>query len=165
MVRALCSSAMKLYVCYGTSARRARAATPAATPTHALREAGHDPEVVKAYGLAILPDALANRTVRPAGREAADGQVDRARPRARRRHRGLRLQADRGVGAGEPRRPVTHFICETCGVQFSASEAPPASCPVCEDERQYVARERPALDDARRAARRPREPDRAPRAS
>ena len=33
---------------------------------------------------------------------------------------------------------MTHFICETCGVQFSASEAPPAGCPVCEDERQYV---------------------------
>ena len=33
---------------------------------------------------------------------------------------------------------MTHFICETCGVQFSASEAPPVGCPVCEDERQYV---------------------------
>ncbi len=33
---------------------------------------------------------------------------------------------------------MTHFICATCGVQFSASEAPPASCPVCADERQYV---------------------------
>ena len=33
---------------------------------------------------------------------------------------------------------MTHFVCEACGTQFSASEAPPASCPVCEDERQYV---------------------------
>jgi glyoxylase-like metal-dependent hydrolase (beta-lactamase superfamily II) len=33
---------------------------------------------------------------------------------------------------------MTHFVCVTCGVQFAASEAPPASCPVCEDERQYV---------------------------
>ena len=33
---------------------------------------------------------------------------------------------------------MTHFVCETCGVQFAASEAPPASCPICEDERQYV---------------------------
>jgi glyoxylase-like metal-dependent hydrolase (beta-lactamase superfamily II) len=33
---------------------------------------------------------------------------------------------------------MTHFICATCGVQFAASEAPPLSCPVCEDERQYV---------------------------
>jgi glyoxylase-like metal-dependent hydrolase (beta-lactamase superfamily II) len=33
---------------------------------------------------------------------------------------------------------VTHFVCVTCGTQFAASEAPPASCPICEDERQYV---------------------------
>jgi len=31
------------------------------------------------------------------------------------------------------------FLCETCGTQFADSgEQPPASCPVCEDERQYV---------------------------
>ena len=30
------------------------------------------------------------------------------------------------------------FICRTCGVQYAPSEAPPASCPICEDERQYV---------------------------
>ncbi len=30
------------------------------------------------------------------------------------------------------------FICETCGTQFAASEQPPARCPICEDERQYV---------------------------
>jgi len=30
------------------------------------------------------------------------------------------------------------FICETCGTQFAESAAPPPSCPVCEDERQYV---------------------------
>ena len=29
-------------------------------------------------------------------------------------------------------------ICETCGTQFAESAAPPAHCPVCEDERQYV---------------------------
>jgi glyoxylase-like metal-dependent hydrolase (beta-lactamase superfamily II) len=33
---------------------------------------------------------------------------------------------------------MTHFVCVTCGVQFAASEAPPAGCPICEDERQYV---------------------------
>ena len=33
---------------------------------------------------------------------------------------------------------MTHFVCETCGVQFAASEAPPESCPICDDERQYV---------------------------
>src|SRR4051794_20379266 len=30
------------------------------------------------------------------------------------------------------------FICRTCGVQYAPSEQPPASCPICEDERQYV---------------------------
>ncbi|MBI3665389.1 MAG: MBL fold metallo-hydrolase [Acidobacteria bacterium] len=29
-------------------------------------------------------------------------------------------------------------ICVTCGVQFAPSDAPPAHCPVCEDDRQYV---------------------------
>ena len=32
----------------------------------------------------------------------------------------------------------TNYICVTCGIQFAASEAPPTSCPICEDERQYV---------------------------
>lgn len=30
------------------------------------------------------------------------------------------------------------FICTTCGVGHAPSEAPPAHCPICEDERQYV---------------------------
>lgn len=30
------------------------------------------------------------------------------------------------------------YICTTCGVQQPPSPAPPAHCPICEDERQYV---------------------------
>jgi hypothetical protein len=30
------------------------------------------------------------------------------------------------------------FICSTCGTQYAPSDKPPASCPICEDERQYV---------------------------
>jgi glyoxylase-like metal-dependent hydrolase (beta-lactamase superfamily II) len=30
------------------------------------------------------------------------------------------------------------WICEQCGAQFPESGDPPASCPICEDERQYV---------------------------
>jgi hypothetical protein len=30
------------------------------------------------------------------------------------------------------------YICETCGTQFAPSDAPPATCPICEDDRQYV---------------------------
>jgi glyoxylase-like metal-dependent hydrolase (beta-lactamase superfamily II) len=33
---------------------------------------------------------------------------------------------------------VPHFICVTCGTQFAESAEPPPSCPICEDERQYV---------------------------
>jgi len=30
------------------------------------------------------------------------------------------------------------WTCETCGAQFPASERSPVSCPICEDERQFV---------------------------
>ncbi len=33
---------------------------------------------------------------------------------------------------------MTNYICSTCGVQFADSETPPESCPICEDERQYI---------------------------
>ena len=33
---------------------------------------------------------------------------------------------------------MQHFVCATCGVQFAASQEPPAECPICEDPRQYV---------------------------
>jgi hypothetical protein len=32
----------------------------------------------------------------------------------------------------------TPYICVTCGVQFGPGDGPPRSCPICEDERQYV---------------------------
>jgi len=33
---------------------------------------------------------------------------------------------------------MTHFICTTCGTQYPASAEPPAHCPICEDDRQYI---------------------------
>jgi glyoxylase-like metal-dependent hydrolase (beta-lactamase superfamily II) len=33
---------------------------------------------------------------------------------------------------------MTHFVCTACGTQFAAAAEPPAHCPICEDERQYV---------------------------
>jgi glyoxylase-like metal-dependent hydrolase (beta-lactamase superfamily II) len=33
---------------------------------------------------------------------------------------------------------MSKFICSTCGTQFAETEQPPARCPICEDERQYV---------------------------
>lgn len=33
---------------------------------------------------------------------------------------------------------MEYYICITCGTQFPASAQPPAHCPICEDERQYI---------------------------
>jgi hypothetical protein len=33
---------------------------------------------------------------------------------------------------------MTSYLCATCGTQFAPSLGPPAHCPICEDERQYV---------------------------
>lgn len=33
---------------------------------------------------------------------------------------------------------MPNFICTACGTQHALSEHPPSSCPICEDERQYV---------------------------
>src|SRR5947207_1246142 len=47
--------AMKLYVCWGTFPTPRPGGHPCANAYHALKKAGHDPEVIKSYGLAILP--------------------------------------------------------------------------------------------------------------
>jgi hypothetical protein len=58
---------MKLYVCWGTFPMPVRpGGHPCGNAYRALREAGHDPEVVKSYGLVILPDPIFNRS---AGRQ------------------------------------------------------------------------------------------------
>jgi hypothetical protein len=52
---------MKLYVCWGTFTAAPRpGGHPCGRAYHALKDAGHDPEVVKAYGWAVLPKALNN---------------------------------------------------------------------------------------------------------
>jgi glyoxylase-like metal-dependent hydrolase (beta-lactamase superfamily II) len=33
---------------------------------------------------------------------------------------------------------MKHFICATCGTEFTASAEPPPCCPICDDARQYV---------------------------
>ena len=53
---------MKLYVCWNTSPRFLAGKHPCGIAYHALRNYGHDPEVVKARGARILPDAIFNRT-------------------------------------------------------------------------------------------------------
>ena len=59
---------MKLYICWGTFPSPRPGGHPCRNAHHALRDAGHDPEVVKSYGLTILPDAVFNQT---AGRKRA----------------------------------------------------------------------------------------------
>lgn len=54
---------MKLYVCWGTFTTTPRpGGHPCGNAYEAMTNAGHDPEVVKSYGLAALPDAVFNRT-------------------------------------------------------------------------------------------------------
>jgi hypothetical protein len=59
---------MKLYVCWGTFRSPRPGGHPCGNAYRALRDAGHDPEVVRSYGLTILPDGLFNQT---AGRKRA----------------------------------------------------------------------------------------------
>jgi hypothetical protein len=33
---------------------------------------------------------------------------------------------------------MASFLCLTCGTQYPPSDVPPARCPICEDERQYI---------------------------
>ena len=61
---------MKLYVCFGTFKPAPRpGGHPCGNAYHALREAGHDPQVIKSYGLGLLPDAFNNTRGRKEVRE------------------------------------------------------------------------------------------------
>ncbi len=46
---------MKLYICWGTFPTPRPGGHPCRNAFHALRDAGHDPELKKVYGLGILP--------------------------------------------------------------------------------------------------------------
>ena len=53
---------MKLYVCYGTWKPAPRpGGHPCGRAYHALKDAGHSPEVIRSYGLGMLP-AVFNQT-------------------------------------------------------------------------------------------------------
>src|SRR5438067_1677188 len=50
---------MKLYVCYGIWKPAPRpGGHPCGNAYHALKDAGHDPEVIRSYGLGMLPDVF-----------------------------------------------------------------------------------------------------------
>lgn len=59
---------MKLYVCYGLFPSPRPGGHPCKNAAQALREAGHDPEIVRSYGLGLLPEKPFNQT---AGRKRA----------------------------------------------------------------------------------------------
>ncbi len=59
---------MKLYVCWGTFPSPRPGGHPCRNAYQALTDAGHDPELVKSYGLGLLPDTPFNQT---AGRKRA----------------------------------------------------------------------------------------------
>ena len=52
---------MKLYVCWGTFQVPGMRSHPCRNAYHALLEAGHDPQVVKAYGFGPLPGITRGR--------------------------------------------------------------------------------------------------------
>ena len=67
---------MKLYVCHGTFPAPWRpGGHPCRNAYKALREAGHDPEVVKVGGLAPLPDGIFNRGRQEVKRLTGDSWV------------------------------------------------------------------------------------------
>ena len=49
---------MDLYICYGTFQTPRPGGHPCANAYEALRDAGHEPELIKSYGWGALPDAL-----------------------------------------------------------------------------------------------------------
>jgi len=61
---------LKLYVCYGTFTTTPRpGGHPCGNAYRALRQAGHQPEVIRSYGLGLLPDFLNNTRGRRRVRE------------------------------------------------------------------------------------------------
>ena len=51
---------MKLYVCWGTFSSPRPGGHPCGNAYRALKDAGHEPEVIKSYGLGPMPDFLNN---------------------------------------------------------------------------------------------------------
>ncbi len=48
------------------------------------------------------------------------------------------LAATAAAQGSEDTGASTAFLCITCGTQYPESSKPPKTCPICEDERQYV---------------------------
>jgi hypothetical protein len=67
---------MKLYVCYGTFTTTPRpGGHPCGNANRALEEAGYEPEIVKSYGLAILPEIFNKTKGRQEVKELTGGNM------------------------------------------------------------------------------------------
>ncbi len=65
---------MKLYVCWDTRTKHPVFGDhPCGIAHHKLVEAGHDPEVVRSYGWAVLPDVLNSTSGRREVRRLSGG--------------------------------------------------------------------------------------------
>jgi hypothetical protein len=53
---------MRLYVCYGLFPSPRPGGHPCRNAAMALRDAGHDPEIYRSFGLGMLPDVPFNQT-------------------------------------------------------------------------------------------------------
>ena len=53
---------MKLYICYGLFKSPRPGGHPCRNAHEALKAAGHEPQLVRSYGLGLLPDTPFNQT-------------------------------------------------------------------------------------------------------
>ena len=60
---------MKIYVCWSSTPKYLNHEHPCGIAHEALVDAGHDPEVVKAYGWTVLPDVFNNTAGRRRAKE------------------------------------------------------------------------------------------------
>lgn len=67
---------MKLYVCYGTFTTTPRpGGHPCGNANRALEDAGYKPELIKSYGLAILPEVFNKTSGRQEVKKLTGGDV------------------------------------------------------------------------------------------
>ncbi|MBA2342828.1 MAG: glutathione S-transferase domain-containing protein [Thermoleophilaceae bacterium] len=67
---------MKLYICYGTFTTTPRpGGHPCGNANRALEEAGYEPELIKSYGLAVLPEVFNKTKGRQQVKELTGGDV------------------------------------------------------------------------------------------
>ena len=59
-------------------------------------------------------------------------------PAARRAEAGHAAEGQEALATSGGGADPEAWICATCGVQYPLSLEPPAACPICEDDRQYV---------------------------